>query len=86
MIFPSTQQHFEISFLIWGCQPPGSGLSVVCPLLPWEEGCPTKSGEDKSLRRAILIVFLHCFPFAHQQAEQAWIISDVPGIARAGEP
>lgn len=29
MIFPSTQQHFEISFLIWGCTP---GLRTKCGL------------------------------------------------------
>lgn len=59
---------------------------MVCPLLLWEEGWPTKSGEDESLRRVVLIAFLYCFPFAHQRAEQAWIISDVPGLALAGEP
>lgn len=31
------------------------------PLLLWEEGWPTKSGDDESLRRAVLIAFLYCF-------------------------
>lgn len=62
-----------------------SGLSVIYPLLLWEEGWPTKSGKDGPRRRAVLIAFLYCLYLQICKKSRPESLGNVSGIAHSGE-